>query len=93
LVSPVTSGIPSVFVEWRVIDTDELWRNEDNWFDWTDHDRTRTAYGMSVNTLVDTAHYYACWMWVRAYAYGRNGGSYAGSSVNASLPAFSYNLV
>jgi hypothetical protein len=84
---------PFRFVEWRVIDTDQLWYNEDNWFDWTDHDRTRTASGMSVNTLVDTAHYYACWMWLRAYTYGQNGGSYAGSSLNANLPAFSYNLV
>lgn len=84
---------PFRFVDWRVIDTDELWYNEDNWFDWTDNDRDRSSYGMSVSTLVDASHYYACWMWVRAYTYARNGLSYAGSSVTANLGAFTYNLV
>jgi hypothetical protein len=84
---------PFRFVEWRVIDTDELWWNVDNWFDWTEHDRDRSAYSMSVSTLVDTSHYYACWAWIEAYAYAENGGSYAGSSVTATVGSFIYNLV
>ncbi len=84
---------PFGFVDWRTIRTDELYWNVDNWFDWTDHTRDRTAYAMTVSTVVDTAHYYACWAWIRAYVYAENGGSYAGSSVQAGVRSFSYLLL
>jgi hypothetical protein len=84
---------PFRFVRWETIKTDQLWWNEDNWFDWTDHDVDTTAYGMGVSTVADDRHYYACWAWIRAYTYAENGGSYAGSSVIANLSGFTFNFL
>ena len=84
---------PFTFTGWVARQTDQLFWNEDNWFDWTDHRRDRDPYSMGVYSVVDSAHYYACWIWVRAYAFGQNGGSYAGSSVRARVGAFNYALL
>jgi hypothetical protein len=84
---------PFQFVRWETIRTDQLWWNVDNWFDWTDHDVDTAAYGMSVNTIADGLHYYACWAWVRAYTYAENGGSYAGSAVTADVGGFTFSFL
>jgi len=84
---------PFRFVRWEVIKTDLLWWNEDNWFDFTTHDRDTSSYGMSVDAIADTEHYYACWQWIRSYAYAENGGSYAGSSLTANLGGFTYSFL
>jgi hypothetical protein len=84
---------PFRFDRWEVIKRDLLWWNEDNWFDWTDHDRDVSAYGMSVNTIADTRHYYACWQWIQSYIYAEDGGSYAGSYVSANVGGFTYSFI
>jgi hypothetical protein len=84
---------PFTFVRWEVVNTNQLWWNEDNWFDWTDHSVDTSAYGVSGSAIADTEHYYACWLWIRAYAYAENGGSYAGSGVQAEVGGFPFVLL
>jgi hypothetical protein len=84
---------PFHLVEWNITDKDRLWWNEDNWYDSSRHTRNRTAYAMNVDTRVDTAHYYACWAWIEAYAYAQNGGGMAQSHVWAHVRSFTYSLL
>jgi hypothetical protein len=95
----ITLGIASYlrspfrFVRWETMKTDQLWWNVDHWFSFTTHNVDTEAYGMGVSVVADTEHYYACWAWVRAYAYAENGGSYGGSGVTADVGGFTYNLL
>jgi hypothetical protein len=51
------------------------------------------AHSMSVSAFVDTSHYYACSAWIEAYAWGKNGGSYAGAHLTAPVRSFTYKFV
>jgi hypothetical protein len=83
---------PPGFIEWSVVDRDLLWSDVVYWFDSADHDRVHPAYSMSVSTLVDPFHNYACWAWIQASDYAQNGGSYAGSWVETTVGSFTYTF-
>jgi hypothetical protein len=78
---------------WETIKTDQLWWNEDNWFDFTTHNQDIGAYSMSVQSIGDTAHYYACWAWIHSYAYAENGGSYGGADLTVDVRGFTYSFL
>jgi hypothetical protein len=83
---------PFQLTRWETIQTNELWKNEDNWFDSTEHTEDFSSYSMRVSTLADTAHYYACWVWLHSWAHAENGGSSAGAYLKADVGGFTYNL-
>jgi hypothetical protein len=84
---------PPGFTEVSVVARDLPWDDIVYWFDFTDHDRDRPAYSMSVSTLVDTSHNYACQAWIEASAYAQNGQSRASSHVTATVGSFTYTFV
>jgi hypothetical protein len=81
------------FPELAVVDRDLLWSIVSYWFDNTSHRRFHRAYSMSVSTLVDPFHSYACQAWIEASAYAQNGESRAFSNVEATVGAFTYTFV
>jgi hypothetical protein len=80
-------------IEWRVVKRDVLWEDVDYWFDSTTHNQVRPAYSMSVSTLVDPFHNYACQAWIEASAFAQNGQSYAHSLVSATVGSFTHTFV
>jgi hypothetical protein len=80
-------------IELKVVKRDLLWSEIVYWFDSASHDRVHPAYSMSVSTLVDPFHNYACWAWIQASDYAENGGSYAGSWVETTVGSFIYTFV
>jgi hypothetical protein len=63
------------------------------WFDFTSFDNDISSYGMSVDAIADEQHYYACWQWIRSYAYAEDGGSYASSSIRSNVGGFTYSFI
>lgn len=83
---------PFQFVRWETQPTNQLAWLTDTFEHSTDHTEEFSSYGMSAATFVDTAHYYACYAWVRLYSYAENGGGASGGALTAVVPGFSFNL-
>lgn len=83
---------PFQFIEWRTVNRYQIFLDTSHWFGGNKlHQELK--YHLHSSTIAEPGHYYACWVWLEAYAYGEDGGGFGGACLRTSIPAFTYSFI